>query len=101
VGPRLEILPARRASDADLASPIEERRSGNAFLKASRENFFGNVDNFSFLQVIPFFRNFKFLAGNVSTGGDINSVAQRFTKELSMPLYAVTTLWLRMFPMRY
>jgi hypothetical protein len=42
--------------------------------------------------MIPSFRNFKFLAGNGITGGDINSVAQHLTKELSMPLYAIRTL---------
>jgi hypothetical protein len=62
------------------------------FLKAIREIFFGNVDDFSFFQVIPSFRNLKFLAGNVITGGDINSVAQHLTKELSTPLYAIGTL---------
>jgi hypothetical protein len=37
-------------------------------------------------------RNLKFLAGNVITDGDINSVAQHLTKELSMALYTLETL---------
>jgi hypothetical protein len=37
-------------------------------------------------------RNLKFLAGNVITDGDIISVAQHLTKELSMALYALGTL---------
>jgi hypothetical protein len=35
-----------------IRAPIEERRSGNLFLKANHENFFRKVDNFSFFQVI-------------------------------------------------
>ena len=46
-------------------------------------------------------RNLKFLASNVITEGDIDSVAQHLRKEVSMVLYALETLWVRMFPMRY
>jgi hypothetical protein len=62
---------------------------------------FSQGRQFLFLSSDPSVRNFKFLAGNVITDGDINSVAQHLTKELSMALYALGTLWLRMFPMRY
>jgi hypothetical protein len=37
-------------------------------------------------------RNLKFLPGNVITDGDINSVAQHLTKQLSMALYTLGAL---------
>jgi hypothetical protein len=74
--------------------PVPHRRKTLRKLvsEGNPQNFFGNVDDFSFFQVIPSFRNLKFLAGNVITGGDINSVAQHLTKELSTALYAVSNL---------
>jgi hypothetical protein len=82
----------RHAEKIPHRAPHRRRTPRNPFLKATREIFFGNVDNFSFFQVIPSFRNLKFLAGNVITGGDINSVAQHLRMDPSMPLYAIPTL---------
>jgi hypothetical protein len=53
---------------------------------------FSQSRQFLVLPSDPSVRNLKFLAGNVITDGDINSVAQHLTKELSMALYTLETL---------
>jgi hypothetical protein len=64
----------------------ERRTLGKTGLIASGELFFRKSDNFSFFGRDPSEGNLKFLAGNVITEGDIHSVAQHLTKELSMAL---------------
>jgi hypothetical protein len=39
--------------------------------------------------------------GDVITDGDTNIVAQHLREELTMAFYALRTLCLRMFPLRY
>jgi hypothetical protein len=72
-------------------TPPNAERSGNSS-DSHRRTLFRKSDNFSFFGSDPSERNLKFLAGNVITEGDIHSVAQHLTKELSMALYGLGPL---------
>ena len=78
-------------TDARCKASVTPSELGRLFAFLGFRSF-SQSRQFLILSSDPSVRNLKFLAGNVITDGDINSVAQHLTKKLSMALYALGTL---------